>query len=99
MKFAKIAVWPLLAVAAGSLTFAACGDEFGQEYNDAGKLANLDTKALVVTFPDGFGNVAAKCVGTDLVYSAMNSNGRGVAVSSAHPLCEDGVLTRDEMDR
>jgi hypothetical protein len=98
-RFAKIAVWPLLAVAAGSLTLAACGDEFAQEGNDAGKLSNLDTKALIITMPDGFSNVAAKCVGTTMLFSAMNANGRAISTVADHPWCADGVLTKEEVDR
>lgn len=99
MRFAKIAAWPLLAVALGSVALVACGDEYDQERNDAGRIANLDSDAITISMPDGFSNVAAKCVGTDLLYAAKNTNGRAIAVSPGHPWCVDGVLLPGEMDR
>jgi hypothetical protein len=98
LRFAKIAVWPLLAIAVGSLAFVACGSDM-QEFNDAGRLANNDAKAITISMPDGFTNVAAKCVGPDLLYAAINTNGRAIAVSPQHPWCEDWVLTKDETER
>ena len=71
----------------------------GEESNDANKIDNIDTGAITISMPDGFTNVAAKCVGTDLLYAAKNDNGRAIAVSPGHPWCEDEVLTREEMDR
>jgi len=80
------------------LVLAACGTD-GEEFNDAPKLNNVDTGAVRISFPDGFSNVAAKCFGTDMVYSSTNSpsgSGRSMAVSSNHPWCADGILTEEE---
>lgn len=71
----------------------------GEEQNDADKLSNDTAGAATLAFPDGFSNVAAKCFGTDMVYAAVNTNGRAVAVSPNHPWCEDGVLTKEEQHR
>ena len=91
-KFSTIKKWGIVSLI--SLVLVSCGSDAAmQEFNDSGKLSNLDTDALVISMPDGFSNIAAKCVGTDLVYSAMNTNGRAIAVSSEHPWCSDGILT------
>jgi hypothetical protein len=82
-----------------ALLLASCGDDYAQEHNDAGKIANLDSDALIITMPNGFSNVAAKCVGTDLLYAAINSNGRAIAVSPSHPWCADGILTLADTQR
>lgn len=58
-----------------------------EEFNDAPVSGNNDEPAMRISFPDGFGNVAAKCDGPNMVYSAMNSNGRGVAVVANDPRC------------
>ena len=71
----------------------------GEEVNDADKLSNNTAGAATLAFPDGFSNVAAKCFGTDMVYAAVNTNGRAVAVSPNHPWCADGILTKDEQNR
>lgn len=92
MKYIALAV-------ALSVTLVACGESANEEYNDSGKLNNHAMPAARIAFPDGFGNLAAKCFGTDMVYSAKNDNGRAVAVSPGHPWCEDGTLTNEEMDR
>lgn len=58
-----------------------------EEFNDAPVSGNNDEPALRISFPDGFGNVARKCDGPNMVYSAMNSNGRSVAVVANDPRC------------
>jgi hypothetical protein len=91
-RYLAIALVPLAAL------LASCGDD-SQESNDAGKIANLDSDAIIISMPDGFSNVAAKCVGTDLLYAAINDNGRAIAVSPGHPWCADGILTMADMKR
>ena len=95
-RFAKIAVWPLLAVGLGSLAFVACG---GEEANDSPRVEADMRAATVIAMPDEFTSIAARCFGTDMVYAARNTNGRAVAVSPNHPWCADGVLTTEEQDR
>jgi hypothetical protein len=94
---AKIAAWPLLAITLGSLAFVACGSD--EESNDAPRDDAPVANATVIAMPDEYSNVAAKCFGTDMIYTARNVGtppGRAVAVSPNHPWCEDGVLTKDE---
>ena len=101
IRAAKIAVWPLLAVAASGLLFVACGSE-PEELNDAPRDNAPVANATVIAMPDEFSNVAAKCFGTDMIYTARNTGtppGRAVAVSPNHPWCEDGVLTKEEQNR
>ena len=88
----------LIAAALGlALLGSACSD-ITEEFNDSPKLGNQDEAALRISFPDGFGNVAAKCIGTDLLYSTRNGDGgRGVTVSPNHPWCEDGRLEMSEV--
>jgi hypothetical protein len=87
----------LIVGAVGAL--GACSDAALEEYNDSPKLNNVDTAAVRLSFPDGFTSVAAKCFGTDMVYAAKNDNGRAMAVSSNHPWCEDGLLTKEEQNK
>jgi PBP1b-binding outer membrane lipoprotein LpoB len=89
----------LVTALAAILAFAGCSDKATEQFNDAPKLNNVDTAAVRLSFPDGFSSVAAKCFGTDMVYSAFNANGRAVAVSANHPWCQDFVLTEDEQQR
>jgi hypothetical protein len=71
----------------------------GEGANDSGRVDVPAGDAFVIAMPDEYTNVAARCFGTDMVYAARNTNGRAIAVSSNHPWCEDGVLTREEQDR
>lgn len=96
-RFAKIAVWPLLAVAAGSLALVACGED--EASNDSGRIDVPKADAFVIAIPDGYSNASARCFGTDMIYTTRNDTGRAIAVSPNHPWCADGVLTADEMDR
>jgi hypothetical protein len=82
-------------VAAASLALVACGSD--ETSNDSAKLANDLSGAMVLAFPDGFSNLAAKCFGTTMVFSTYhNADGRAVAVAPNHEWCEDGQLTVEE---
>lgn len=98
MKNLRWAVPVLIVIVLPFGLMTACGSD--EEANDAPRSdINDTTEAAILAFPDTFGNLAAKCFGTDMVYSTRNDTGRGVAISPNHPWCADGVLTRDEWDR
>lgn len=70
-----------------TLSLSACSD-FGEEYNDAPVKGNNDEPALRISFPDGFGNVARKCDGPNMVYSSRNGDGgRAIGIAPNDPRC------------
>lgn len=87
-----------LAVA-GSLTAAAiavaalvtgCGlNKLSQPFNDAPRSANEDDSAAqVITMPDGFSNLATKCVGGIRYTVAFHNDGEYGAISTVvDPKC------------
>jgi hypothetical protein len=84
-----------LVVAVVALIAVSCGSD--ESSNDSSKLANDLSGAMVLAFPDGFSNLAAKCFGTTMVFSTYHANdGRAVAVAPGHEWCTDGVLTVEE---
>lgn len=78
----------LLAAACGSLGI----DKATEPFRDAPRADTNNRPADVITMPDGFSNVAAKCDGTTRVYVAFkgDSNRAAVAVSPGHPDCGGG---------
>lgn len=56
-------------VLASAATLGACGgDKATEQFNDAPRGSTNDDAADVMTFPDGFSNVASKCDGPNRVY-------------------------------
>lgn len=71
---------------------AACGDDAMEEFNDAPRSGNNDDPALTISFPDGFGNVARKCDGPNMVYSSrVTGEGRSITVAPNDPRCDTGL--------
>ena len=69
-----------------------------EEFNDAPREGSNDAPAVIISYPDGFGNVAAKCFGPDMLYSGrVTTEGRTMAATPNHPWCEDGVLDAFEV--
>jgi len=69
---------------------AACGDKATEQFNDAGRGSTNDAKADIVTFPDGFSNVATKCDNGNRVYVVFRGDGQraGISVVPADPSCD-----------
>lgn len=68
-----------------------CLNKALQSHNDSPRDGNDKTPALVVAFPDGFGNVATKCVpGTDVRITVLfHNNGSYGSVSTVvDPECK-----------
>lgn len=83
--------WPVAAVAA-ALTVGACNsgwDKATEKFDDAPRGVTNDEPADILTNPDGFSNVAAKCDGTTRVYVLFHGDSPygSVAVSPNHPSC------------
>lgn len=91
----------LVLVLVAAVTLSACGQDELEEWNDSPVEGNLDTPAMRISFPDGFGNVAAKCFGTTLLFSSRIStdpaSGRGITAVANAEVCADGILTRNEI--
>lgn len=58
-----------------------------EPFNDAPVSGNNDDPAYTISFPDGFGNVARKCDGPNMVYSSFIGDGRSIAVVANDPRC------------
>jgi len=79
-----------LVATAVVLGAAACGmEKQTEQFRDAGRADTNDNPADVITMPDGFSNVAAKCDGTTRVYVVFKGDSAygSVAVSPEHPDC------------
>jgi len=78
---------PVIVVAA--LALAGCTDKATEQFNDAPRGSNNDEKADTMSFPDGYSNVAHKCDGPNMVYSAFkgDANRSAVAVVPNDPRC------------
>lgn len=83
-----------LSVAALTVGLAAagCTGKHAEPYRDAPVGTRNDAPANVITFPDGFGNVAAKCDGTTMVYSLYHRDAKygSVAAVPGDPRCKTG---------
>jgi outer membrane murein-binding lipoprotein Lpp len=84
-----LVILAVLAVVTAALTLAGCSNKSQEQYRDAGIAHRNDGKADVMTFPDGFSNVAAKCDGPNRVYVAFkgDANRAAIAVSPNDPQC------------
>jgi len=80
-RIATIIVLVLLA--------AGCSDKATEQFNDAPRGSNNDEKADTMSFPDGYSNVAHKCDGPNMVYSAFkgDANRSAIAVAVNDPRC------------
>jgi hypothetical protein len=81
-----------LIVAAAALFGGACNTGFQkitERFKDAPRGEVNNGPADIVTMPDGFSNVAAKCDGTNRVYVVFHSNSAygSVAVAPNDPAC------------
>jgi len=94
----------LLSVAAAGLATAAivagvagCGSNTGkasQPFLDAGQTGKVDlTQAVTLAMPDGFNNVAAKCVGHNGLYVTYHGDSAygSITVVPSDPNCSTGV--------
>lgn len=72
----------------GGLAGCAAG-KYTEPYNDSDRGRTNEQPADVVTFPDGFNNVATKCDHGNRVYVIYHSDGAygGVAVTPQDPTC------------
>lgn len=78
----------MLLGAALALSACSAEDMFG-EYKDAGVSGIDETEAELILMPDGFGNLAAKCHGPNMIYSSkVPGDGRSLAVVPNDPRCE-----------
>ncbi len=87
-----------VTLAAGAIAVAVSGcfsstSKAAQPFNDAGNLGTDKAPAITLAMPDGFNNLAAKCVGHDGVYTLFhgdNTYGAAVVVPG-DPNCTTGV--------
>jgi hypothetical protein len=73
----------ILAVA-GVCALAATGcsmDKYTEPYKDAPRSGTNDRPAEVITMPDGFSNVAAKCDGHDRVFVVYKGDANRAAIA------------------
>lgn len=82
----------MIFVAACAMLFGACGwsvDKATEQYRDAGRGETNNGKADIVTFPDGFSNVATKCDHGNRVYVAFkgDENRAALSVVAGDPTC------------
>lgn len=85
----RVRLGSVLIVAGLSLLIGACGAKATEPFRDAGKGQTNDTKADLLTFPDGFSNAATKCDHGNRVYVVFkNDNAYGsIAVVAQDPTC------------
>lgn len=86
----RISIGACLFILSLPLLNAACGtDKATEPFKDAPRGETNDNAADLITMPDGFSNVAAKCDGTTRVYVVFHQDAAygSVAVSPNHPLC------------
>lgn len=71
-------------------TLAGCSSKGKEPFRDAEISGRNDAPARVITFPDGFSNVAAKCDGPNMVYSPFkgDANRTALAVAPNDPRCQ-----------
>lgn len=79
----------LFAVAVALVALGATGCKATEPFRDARVANRNDGPADVMTFPDGFSNVAGKCDGPNRVYVAFkgDNNRAAVAVVANDPRC------------
>lgn len=86
-----------LATAAITALVGGCSSNTGkasQPFLDAGQTGKVDmTRAITLAMPDGFNNVAAKCIGHNGLYVTYHGDSPygSITVVPADPNCESGV--------
>ncbi|OPC84141.1 hypothetical protein B4N89_27315 [Embleya scabrispora] len=72
-----------------ALVLAGCGDKFTEPFKDAPRGATNNGPAEIITNPDGFSNVSAKCDGPNRVYVAYHGDETyaAIAVVPNDPRC------------
>lgn len=78
----RLGLAALLGVVVLGTTAASCdGSKLTEQYKDADRGTTNSGPADVMTFPDGFSNVSAKCDGPNRVYVAFHADAAYAAVS------------------
>lgn len=82
----------LVATMFAAAMFASCSlEDVTGEFSDAPVSGSDDSPAEIIMFNDGFGNVAAKCHGPNMVYSSkVPGDGRSIDVVGNDPRCANG---------
>jgi len=77
------------AAAVAALALAGCSDKATEQFNDAPRGDTNDAAADILSFPDGFSNVATKCDNGNRVYVAFKGdhNRAAIAVVPNDPTC------------
>lgn len=72
-----------------ALTTASCMNKATEPFRDSSVASRNDRPADVMTFPDGFSNISAKCDGPNRVYVAFkgDDNRAALAVAPNDPRC------------
>lgn len=82
----------IVALGVGGAVLVGCGatGKYTEPYNDSSRGDTNEGPADVITFPDGFNNVATKCDHGNRVYVIYHSDGAygGVAVVPQDPTCK-----------
>lgn len=73
----------------GTGLLASCSGKLTERFKDAPVQSRNDGPAHIGTMPDGFGNWAAKCDGTNMVYTLFHQDSAygGIAVVPNDPRC------------
>jgi hypothetical protein len=77
------------AVLGGTLLLTGCNDKLKEPYKDAGVESRNDQKAVVASMPDGFNNVATKCLvpGIRVTVIFHSDSAYGAVDTIADPNC------------
>lgn len=72
-------------------SLSACSSKQQEQYKDAPKGDRNNTPALIIEMPDGFSNLATKCVG-DVRYTVVfhNNSHYGSVATVVDPACKSG---------
>ena len=82
--------WIAAALVAAALSgLTACDNKASQPYNDAPVASHDSSPAKIIYFPDGFSNVAFKCLNGDGVYVVFHNDKAygSVSVVPSDPAC------------
>lgn len=82
----------IILIAVAAITLGACGvsvDKATEQFNDAPRGNTNDSRADVITFPDGFSNAATKCDHGNRVYVLFKGDNAygSIAVVPGDPTC------------
>lgn len=84
----RIVRWSALAALVVTLAVG-CSEKSKEPFRDSAISGRNEEPARVITFPDGFSNMAAKCDGPNMVYSPYkgDNNRTAIAVAPNDPRC------------